>query len=484
MGDPNQAINSTFTPADPVYFNWFCENCESQGNFSTMDQAGRSSQIIIDAANYVLHWVNQTWDIPENKLQIKTNTSQKFLTQKIETPFREQSIRAVAKNDSQQNANPDSVGQGLEIYTPEDIFMTVELIGKRIIQLFTKNPDSNAAILVRENRQARFLAETLGDLLQDQKIKIYEVGEMERFSKIPEEILKLLRFIDRPHSPEHLKNALEILQNRGLIPAQDLNILATYPEQFLYPSPLEPEAKQSVLIARNYCCELLNARIKLAHYQLIIFLGITLKYTGSELATLQKLSERIEQQTSYQSSLKITINTLQELVSSERFEGVEEESDEVYTKAGQLTIITMHKAKGLDWDYVFIPFLHEDILPGQLWVPVSAKFLGDFTLSEVARAQIRIAIHYQYIHHQPIAKIPNAIAAWEEAKQLKKAEEYRLLYVAMTRAKRLLWISAAKNGPFSWSTFQPSQKGNLQEKTACSVIDTLQKQFPRSVMEC
>jgi len=483
VGDPNQAINSTFTPADPVYFNWFCESCENQGNFSTMDQAGRSSQIIINAANYVLHWVNQTWDIPENNLQIKTNHSQKFLTQKIETPFREQSIRAVAKSDSQQNANPDSVGQGLEIYTPEDIFMTVELIGKRIIQLFTENPDSNAAILVRENRQARFLAETLGELLQDQKIKIYEVGEMERFSKIPEEILKLLRFIDRPHSPEHLKNALEILQNRGLIPAQDLNILATNPEQFLYPSPLEPEAKQPVLIARNYCCELLNARIKLAHYQLIIFLGITLKYTGSELATLQKLSERIEQQTSYQSSLKITINALQELVSSERFEGVEEESDEVYTKAGQLTIITMHKAKGLDWDYVFIPFLHEDILPGQLWVPVSAKFLGDFTLSEVARAQIRTAIHYQYIHHQPIAKIPNAIAAWEEAKQLKKAEEYRLLYVAMTRAKSLLWISAAKNGPFSWSTFQGSQKGNFQEKKACPVLDTLKNQFPQSVME-
>jgi DNA helicase-2/ATP-dependent DNA helicase PcrA len=483
VGDPNQAINSTFTPADPVYFNWFCESCEGEGDFSTMDQAGRSSQIIIDAANYVLHWVNQTWDIPENKLQIKTNTSQKFLTQKIETPFREQSIRAVAKSDSQQNANPDSVGQGLEIYTPEDIFMTVELIGKRIIQLFTKNPDSNAAILVRENRQARFLAETLGDLLQDQKIKIYEVGEMERFSKIPEEILKLLRFIDRPHSPEHLKNALEILQNRGLIPAQDLNILATYPEQFLYPSLLEPEAKQPVLIARNYCCELLNARIKLAHYQLIIFLGITLKYTGSELATLQKLSERMEQQTSYQNSLKITINTLQELVSSERFEGVEEESDEVYTKAGQLTIITMHKAKGLDWDYVFIPFLHEDILPGQLWVPVSAKFLGDFTLSEVARAQIRTAIHYQYIHHQPITQIPNAIAAWEEAKQLKKAEEYRLLYVAMTRAKSLLWISAAKNGPFSWSTFQGSQKGNFQEKKACPVLDTLKNQFPQSVME-
>jgi DNA helicase-2/ATP-dependent DNA helicase PcrA len=54
----------------------------------------------------------------------------------------------------------------------------------------------------------------------------------------------------------------------------------------------------------------------------------------------------------------------------------------------------------------------------------------------------------------------------------------------MTRAKRLLWLAAEKNGPFRWSTFQTNQKGNLQEKTACPVIDALQKQFPQSVMEC
>ena len=483
VGDPNQAINSTFTPADPVYFNWFCESCKSQGNFATMDQAGRSSQIIIEAANFALHWVNQTWKKSEINAKTQLTNSQKSLTEKIETPFREQSIRAVDDKDSQQNANPDSEGKGLEIYTPENIFITVDLICQRVIQLLTQNPDSNAAILVRENRQARFLAEALTDSLKERNIKVYEVGEKERFSKIPEEILKLLQFIDRPHSPDYLKTALEILQNRGLIPAQDLNSLATYPEHFLYPSPLEIETKQPVLIARKYCCELLKAKIELPHYQLIPFLGITLKYTGSELATVQKLSERIDQQISYQSSLKMALNALQELVSSERFEGVEEESDEAYTRAGQLTIITMHKAKGLDWDYVFIPFVHQDILPGELWVPVSAKFLGDFTLGEVARAQIRTAIHYQYIHHQSLDKMPNAVTAWEEAGQLKKAEEYRLLYVAMTRAKRLLWLSAEKNGPFRWSTFQTNQKGNLQEKTACPVIDTLKNQFPQSVMD-
>ncbi|MEB3310375.1 MAG: ATP-dependent helicase [Snowella sp.] len=485
VGDPNQAINSTFTPADPVYFNWFCERCESLGNFATMDQAGRSNSRIMDAANFTLHWVNHTWEKPEESPQFNPQLSpqKKTLREKVETPFRSQSIRPVDPTDPQANANPEAEGKGLELYTPETIFITVDLIRDRVVHLLTQNPDHNAAILVRENRQARFLAELLTDPLKAYNLKVYEVGEQERFSKIPEEILKLLQFIDRPHSPEYLKNALEILQERGLIPAQDLNLLATYPEQFLYPSPLEPEAKPPVIIARNYCSNLLRARIELPHYQLIIFLGMTLKYTGSELATLHKLSERIEQQISYQSSLKATLNALQELVTSERFEGVEEESDEMYTKAGQLTLITMHKAKGLDWDYVFIPFLHQDVLPGQLWVPVSAKFLGDFTFGEVARAQIRTAIHYRYIHGQSIPEIPPAIAAWEEAEKLKKAEEYRLLYVAMTRAKRLLWMSAAHNGPFRWSTFQPNQRGNLQKKMPCPVITALKHQFPQSFVQ-
>lgn len=61
VGDPNQAINSTFTPADPIYFRQFCEQCDRQGQLATMDRAGRSSKIIIDAANFTLEWVNRTY---------------------------------------------------------------------------------------------------------------------------------------------------------------------------------------------------------------------------------------------------------------------------------------------------------------------------------------------------------------------------------------------------------------------------------------
>lgn len=461
VGDPNQAINSTFTPADPIYFNWFCETCQQQNSLATMNQAGRSSKIIIDSANFVVYWVNQQWT--------QDKTSEKSLS----LPFRLQNIVPVNFDDPQPDANPQPEASGVVICHPDDIYQTVAQIGKQAIALLKEHPERNAAILVRENRQARFLAEELAYLQREHEIKIYEVGESERFSQIPLEILKLLQFIDRPHSPDNLKAALEVLQQRSLIPTQDLNALATFPEQFLYPSPLHPEPKPQVIQARNFCVSLLRARMELPHYQLIPFLGMQLKYTGSELATVQKLSERVSQQIRGDSSLKAAINALTEIVGSEKFEGVEEDNGDRYTRANQLTIITMHKAKGLDWDYVFIPFLHQDVLPGQPWIPNAGKFLGNFTLSEVARAQIRAVVHHQYVAPNDPQTIPQPMSAWQEAVLLKQAEEYRLLYVAMTRAKRLLWMSAADLGPFRWSVFRSDKPNSLQQKKPCPVLPAL-----------
>ncbi|HBB33889.1 MAG TPA: DNA helicase UvrD [Cyanobacteria bacterium UBA9273] len=455
VGDPNQAINSTFTPADPIYFNWFCEDCQRQRRLATMDRAGRSTPIIIDAANFILNWVNRTYGSA--------------------VAFRPQTIRPVDTNDPQADANPQPTGRGLELYTPRDIYHTVELIGERVVELLTQNRQHSAAVLVRENRQGTFVAQQLEYLRRQHGIAIYDVGSSDRHSHVPAEILVLLQFIDRPHSPDYLKRALEVLVQRQLIPTQDLNALATYPEQFLYPGPLDPPQTSPVRQAAKYCRSLLRAGIELPHYQLISFLALTLNYDQSELATVDKLGERVAKQTYGHSGMSATLNTLTEIVASERFEPVEtEDADSRYLRANQLTIITMHKAKGLDWDYVFLPFLHEDTIPGSPWVPTAAQFLGDFTLAEVARAQIRASLHKQLL--------PMAIEAWEQAGQLKTAEEFRLLYVAMTRAKRLLWMSAAQKGPFRWNTFSGHTSDNLQVKKPCPVIPALKSRFPQSVV--
>ncbi|MBW4444038.1 MAG: ATP-dependent helicase [Plectolyngbya sp. WJT66-NPBG17] len=449
VGDPNQAINSTFTPADPVFFREFCQICSIEDRLAEMNQAGRSSRIILEAANFVLNWVNRTYSKDEA------------------APFRSQMIHPVSANDPQADANPSPEGLGFEIHTPEDVHQTVEWIGKRAIALFTNYPERSAAVLVRTNEQGRFVARELARWF-DEQISVFEVGMRDRQSHIPAEMLSLLQFLDRPHSPDNLKAALSVFVDRRIIPNQDLNALITFPEQFLYPAPLDPPQDPQVQQASRFCTSLLRARLELPLYQLISFLAYTLNYEQTELATADKLAERIMQQTR-ENSLSAMLEVLNEIVSSERFEPVEAEDDDRYIRPSQITVITMHKAKGLDWDYVFIPFLHENMIPGSLYVPPAMQFLGDFTLSEVARSQIRAIVHQE--------PIPNTEEAWERAEYLKTAEEFRLLYVAMTRAKRLLWMSAAKQAPFSWN-----KPENLDDRKPCPVIPALKQQFPLSVI--
>ncbi|WP_293126621.1 ATP-dependent helicase [Microcoleus sp. bin38.metabat.b11b12b14.051] len=494
VGDPNQAINSTFTPADPIYFRKFCEDCQIENKLATMDGAGRSTQVIIDAANFMLQWVN---------------SSELAGT---EQPFRDQTIKPVPSDDPQQNANPAPIGIGLELHTPRDIYHTVELIGKRVIELveeflpadfewesYQQNQESGGeasdednraklplenlksmAVLVRENKQGKFIKEVLENPrkhglscdLRKYGIKIEDVGERDRHSQVPWEILTLLQFLDRPHSPDYLKAALKILSDRQLIPKQDYNTFATSPEQFLYPGPLDPQQSEPVRKCRYFCCGLLQARLELPPYQIISFLALALQYDQTELATADKLAERVAIQTAGNNSMSNILSVLSEIVSSERFEPVDADDkiEERYTSKGQLTIITMHKAKGLDWDCVFLPFLHDQTIPGSLRVLPQTRFLGDFTLAEVARAQIRASLHEKY-------PLPNLGEAWEQAGYLKTAEEFRLLYVAMTRAKSLLWMAAEKKGPFTWN-----KPENLQEQKPCPVMPVLKQQFPGNVI--
>jgi DNA helicase II / ATP-dependent DNA helicase PcrA len=457
VGDPNQAINSTFTPADPVYFREFCQTCAKEDALAEMNQAGRSSAAIITAANFMLEWTNAQWS--------KRSTGLNFGALS-EAPFRSQLIQPVGENDPQPDANP--TGAGLEIHIPEDTDQTVEKIGQRAIDLFKLNPAGQAAVLVRTNDQGKFVVQELRRWYGD-RLVLFEVGESDRRSHIPAQMLALLQFIDRPHSPDYLKAALTVLIERRRIPTQDLNTLVTFPEQFLYPVVLDPPLNEAARSASRLCTSLLRARSELPTHQLIPFLAYTLDYDQSELATADKLADRISQE-SIGNSLTDLLPVLSEIVSSEGFEPVDAaDSADKYTKPGQLTIITMHKAKGLDWDYVFIPFLHDHVIPGNLYVPQQAQFIGQFSLAEVARAQIRAGVH-----HQPIPDIPTA---WDRAGALKTAEEFRLLYVAMTRAKRLLWMSAALQAPFTWN-----KPEDLQHRKPCPLIPALMQQFPRSVV--
>lgn len=467
VGDPNQAINSTFTPADPIYFRDFCQHQQRQEHQppAKMTQSARSCQPIIEAANYLLHWANR------------------FPQVGTEQPFEPQIIQPVAEKG--ELGNPDPLGRGVELYFPPDIYRSAELIAQRVIEILGDHPDYRVAVLVRENRQARFLADVLSEPkryglsvdLAQHDIPIYDVGASDRRSHVPAEMLAMLQFLARPHSPEYFKAALATLAQRQVIQPYDFNQISTEPEQFLYPSVLAPEQPNAqepntLQEIRDICTQLLQARWELPLFRLISFLAESLNYDAAELATADKLATRLNQQEGDRATMVTTLSALQDIVSTERFDPVDLDNDESqYTRPHQLTLMTMHKAKGLDWDAVFLPFLHANTIPGNLRVPLTAQFLGEYTLSEVARAQIRASLHDIY-------PLPLAQEAWAQAKHLKTAEEFRLLYVAITRAKRLLWLSAAQNAPYTWGTFNWERQTQLEPQKPCPFIPALKTQFP------
>ncbi len=430
-----------------------------------MDQAGRSTPIIMEAANFLVVWVNQQVDRKETG-----ESSSSRLPSRPSTAFRDQQIHPVAADDPQVGANPAPLRSGLEIHLPRDIYHSAALIRQRVQHMLEDDPQLALAILVRENKQGQFLAQQLMELSDRHGIPIYEVGQRDRYSRVPSEMLTLLHFVDRPHSPDYLKAALAVLMERKLIPSQDLNAIAPQPEQFLYPDPLAPDLSQAAQQARQFCDRLIRARLALPAYQLVLFLAMVLNYDQTELATADKLAERVARQLAGDSSMAAMLTVLSDIVSSERFEPVEtDDLEQRYTRPGQLTIITMHKAKGLDWDGVFIPFLQESMIPGSQRVPPQTKFLGDFSLAEVARAQIRDRLH----HPTADATLLSNADAWEQAGHLKTAEEYRLLYVAMTRAKRFLWLAAEQQAPFTWN-----RPENQESQRPCPAIPALRQRFP------
>jgi DNA helicase-2/ATP-dependent DNA helicase PcrA len=324
------------------------------------------------------------------------------------------------------------------------------------------------AILVRQHNQGRFVAESLAWLTKEYDIKIYDVEQSDRRSRVPMDMLAILQFMERPHSPDNLKSALEVLKDRQKISSQqDLNALASNPEKFLYPTLIDSPLSPLALETQAKCIGLLRAKIELPLYNLIPFIAFALyDEEAGLLATADKLGDRLNQELLGNYSMQTVITSLKEIVESENFEAVEDENLEGrYMTGGQLTIISLHKAKGLDWDVVFMPFLHKRICPGEAYLPEAVKFLGDFGLPEVTRAQISAIVHGD--------RLPNAEEAWKQYNYLKQSEEFRLLYVGMTRAKKLLWLSAAQSAPFSWNTLE----NRTENAAVCPAITDLARKF-------
>ena len=101
-------------------------------------------------------------------------------------------------------------------------------------------------------------------------------------------------------------------------------------------------------------------------------------------------------------------------------------SDDSIQKQSKVQIMTLHKSKGDEFDYVFIPQLNEDSYP-----------------VEIENVKLKSGSHF-------VETIKNAVTNCgiktpDDLKKEQIEETLRLLYVGITRAKYGLFLSSAKH---------------------------------------
>ena len=105
----------------------------------------------------------------------------------------------------------------------------------------------------------------------------------------------------------------------------------------------------------------------------------------------------------------------------------------IFENNSQIQLMTIHKSKGLEFDYVFLPMIHKGWGSSSLEVLLTA----DFHSNQAKRDFSLFAIHSpsSEIEKEPGYSMLNRL------KKEKEVQEYRrLFYVACTRAKRRLYL--------------------------------------------
>lgn len=429
VGDPNQAITSTFTAANPSYFNHFLQRPTVQT--ISLDESGRSGPQIFHLANDLVDWISTRHPLP---------------TVRHET-FRPQHIHPTGPDDPQQNPSEAESRVHFEVYPAREI--EVQHIAERAFRFMRNQPDQTLAIVTPTNSMGYLFVEALKQLGApfDEALQGDPV-----IRTVLDTIQAVLHFLARPLRKNALVDLYEATNYALAWPeghnSSNVRVLlrSCYrPESLLY--PLSSLAKHQSLPRAD--------RFSAADYSAVdAFSGhikrwLELRVLPIEAVVLTLSAElfrqeyhRVAQQIARhlrtyadrhpEWSLPDFADVLTELETVRLLEGEGQEGFE--PRPGVVTITTMHRAKGLEWDLLYLtgvdanwfPYSLEDTFMGEY------DFLGGNPEAEATRALARLLRD-------------EALTASHSATDLARIdtikERLRLLYVGITRARRYLMLS-------------------------------------------
>ncbi|MGA2821742.1 MAG: ATP-dependent helicase [Anaerolineales bacterium] len=449
VGDPNQAIFETFTTASPEHFLNFLKTARYR---MELPNSGRSTQSIIDLANYFIGWVRSEHPVVE-------------LRQSLAEPL----ILPAPPGDPQPN--PPAKETIIEFIDQDfDEDREIAWVADHLAAWLPANPDRTVAVLVRTNEHGGKVATALGD--RDLPcIELLRTTTPTR--KTTGALTYFLAHLADPTSPKTLADAYKVFrrgeaeeETQAVAVSRGQRLLQKLQrtEEFLAPAPgndwlesLPPEDGRLAADLEEFKRQLRrwHAAAMLPVDQLVLTIAQDFFREPPELALAQKLASLLAEAGDSNPDWRLPEfrHELVQIANNMRsFIGFSDEdlAFDPDKQKGKVVVATYHKAKGLEWDRVYLMQASNAFFPSAH--PEDPYFSQRYYIRDGldvgAEAQAQL---YMIMDDDPFGGFDEG-SATRKARLDNGAESLRTFYVGITRARRQLIVTyntgrKGKNGP-------------------------------------
>ena len=457
VGDPNQAIYETFTTADPQLLLDFVGR-EGEVEARQLPESGRSQQAIIDLANTLIDWVRAEHPTPG-------------VHEALALPH----IRPTPPGDPQPNPPADAGAVQLvdRELTPEAEMHAVGDSAERWVRAQAALPpeeQATCAILVPRNARGFEVIDHLNkrniphvELLRSTSVTRQTAGALGN----------VLRALADPVSGRKLAVALRVWR-RGDLEDPDAAALVeaaareihrcTTVEAYLWPraghdwlAEIDSGRRPELRLIEDFreVAQRWHLAASLPIDQLVLTLANEMFRRPAELALSHKLAGLLRDAVRAHPTYRLPelVEELEVIARNERrFLGFSEEESGFEAPKGMVTVATVHKSKGLEWDRVYLMSVNNYDYPAGLAhdTYISEPWFIRDHLNLVAEGLAQLeALTNLPIYQSPsdkervdweIGRLVEGVAT-KQARLDYVAERLRLLYVGITRARKELVVT-------------------------------------------